>query len=174
MPTEFDVRLCPYCKEEIRADAIRCKHCRSALTPQTPGHGGTCPSCKEAIHPDALRCKHCGASVGPEHQSGCGCVGPTPSGASEASWLRSPTAAGSPPSLGKTPPTRPGIHQVAAPKCGTCESWQTNFGTSIVEFGVRTCFMLVPIPQANGSIRWEQITWVESCGGPPTLVTNMP
>lgn len=27
------VRACPYCKEKIRADAIKCKHCHSTVEP---------------------------------------------------------------------------------------------------------------------------------------------
>jgi hypothetical protein len=44
-------RTCPYCKEEIKPDATRCKYCRSQLQAVEPSHGGTCPYCKEAIHP---------------------------------------------------------------------------------------------------------------------------
>lgn len=69
--TESKSRNCPYCKEEIKADAVRCKHCRSTVVPEKPTHGGTCPYCKEAIHPEAIKCKHCGSSVGPSQ----GCAG---------------------------------------------------------------------------------------------------
>jgi hypothetical protein len=65
------LRKCPYCKEEIKADAVKCKHCHSTLAPEKPTHGGTCPYCKEAIHPEAVKCKHCGSAVGP----GQGCEG---------------------------------------------------------------------------------------------------
>lgn len=58
-------RLCPYCKEEINAEAIKCKHCKSYLLPEKPGHGGICPDCKEEINPEATKCKHCGSFVGP-------------------------------------------------------------------------------------------------------------
>lgn len=54
-----ETRDCPHCKEEILADAIKCKHCHSKLTPDHPDHGGTCPFCKETIKPDAIKCKHC-------------------------------------------------------------------------------------------------------------------
>jgi phage shock protein PspC (stress-responsive transcriptional regulator) len=30
-----DTRMCPYCAEEIRAAAIRCKHCGSFLSPRS-------------------------------------------------------------------------------------------------------------------------------------------
>ena len=53
-------RLCPFCKEEVKADAIRCKHCQVAIPLQEkPSHHGVCPFCKEQIHPEAIRCKHC-------------------------------------------------------------------------------------------------------------------
>ncbi len=31
-----DIRRCPYCDEEIRAEAIRCRHCRSRLAAVDP------------------------------------------------------------------------------------------------------------------------------------------
>ena len=64
MPDQPASRQCPFCKEEIRADAVKCKHCKSVLEPDKPSHGGTCPYCKEAILPEAIKCKHCGSIVG--------------------------------------------------------------------------------------------------------------
>ena len=52
-------RECPYCKETIKSDAIRCKHCGSSVSPEKPSHGGTCPYCREEIKSDAIVCKHC-------------------------------------------------------------------------------------------------------------------
>jgi hypothetical protein len=96
MAAESKTRNCPFCKEEIKADAIRCKHCRSVLAPEKPTHSGTCPYCKEAIHPEAIKCKHCGSSVGPKQ----GCEGCGPS-QTEAGFmaLRQPTGVGG---LGRT------------------------------------------------------------------------
>lgn len=59
MTNESKIRECPYCREEIRVGAIKCKHCGSSITPEKPSHEGTCPHCKEQIHPEATRCKHC-------------------------------------------------------------------------------------------------------------------
>lgn len=85
-----EARECPYCKEEIKAEAIKCKHCGSQLTPERPDHGGVCPYCKEAINPDAIKCKHCksdlladepgraGMDRGP--RGGCDCDGDEGSG----------------------------------------------------------------------------------------------
>ena len=69
---ESDVRACPYCKEEIKADAIKCKHCGSPLSPEKPSHGGVCPFCKEEIHPEAIRCKHCRSDLNTGTED-CGC-----------------------------------------------------------------------------------------------------
>lgn len=71
MATEAELRECPFCKEEIKAAAVKCKHCHSALQPKTPPHGGVCPYCKEAIKPDAIKCKHCGSMIGDSPQAGC-------------------------------------------------------------------------------------------------------
>ena len=54
---------CPYCKEEIKVDAIKCKHCGSSVEPKKPAHDGTCPYCKETIHPEAIKCKHCKSNL---------------------------------------------------------------------------------------------------------------
>ena len=58
-----DTRECPFCKEEIKAAAVKCKHCGSAVQPLSAEHGGTCPYCKESIQPGAIVCKHCKSSL---------------------------------------------------------------------------------------------------------------
>ncbi len=59
-----DLTVCPFCREEVKADAIKCKHCASALPQSTPVHDGICPFCKEEIHPEAVKCKHCRTMLG--------------------------------------------------------------------------------------------------------------
>jgi hypothetical protein len=70
--------------EEIRADAVVCKHCRSRVTGQAAAHGGVCPYCREDINPEATRCKHCGSDFVEREPSGarggCGCCGGVVSG----------------------------------------------------------------------------------------------
>ncbi len=67
-----DARECPYCQEEIRSKAIKCKHCGSAVRPAAKPHGGTCPFCKEEIKADAVRCKHCRSNLLTSDDD-CGC-----------------------------------------------------------------------------------------------------
>lgn len=73
-----NVTQCPFCKEDILAEAIVCKHCGSRLKSQGLDHGGVCPYCKEEIHPDATRCRHCRSDLargGGSAKQGCGCGG---------------------------------------------------------------------------------------------------
>jgi hypothetical protein len=63
-PQQPESRECPFCKEEVKATAVRCRHCQAALVPTRPDHGGECPFCKEAINVEAIRCKHCLADLG--------------------------------------------------------------------------------------------------------------
>ncbi len=56
---ENKTRECPYCKEDILVDAIKCKHCSSSVQPEKPAHEGKCPFCKEDINPGAIKCYHC-------------------------------------------------------------------------------------------------------------------
>lgn len=68
-------RQCPYCKEDIKSEAIKCKHCGSGLAPIMLEHGGICPYCKEMIHEDAAKCKHCKSMLNRSVEDDCGCSG---------------------------------------------------------------------------------------------------
>lgn len=59
MTDEKTNHTCPYCKEDIKYEAIKCKHCGSRINSDVPTHKGTCPYCKEEIKPEAIKCKHC-------------------------------------------------------------------------------------------------------------------
>jgi len=63
---------CPFCKEQINPEAVRCKHCHATIVAAKPGHHGVCPYCKESIHPEAVRCKHCHANLLSSGACGCG------------------------------------------------------------------------------------------------------
>ena len=62
---ESETRACPYCKEEVKAAAVRCKHCLADIAPTRPDHGGVCPLCREEIKAEAIRCMHCKATLVP-------------------------------------------------------------------------------------------------------------
>ena len=82
------IRECPFCREEVKAQATRCKHCHAAIPAEAPGHGGVCPLCKEDIKPDAVRCRHCRADLRPEARSAdCGCGGASSRAAAGATRL---------------------------------------------------------------------------------------
>lgn len=59
---------CPFCAEEIQADADKCNFCEEDLSisviekvnASNKGLMKKCPSCKEEIKQDANKCKHCG------------------------------------------------------------------------------------------------------------------
>ncbi|XLS28086.1 double zinc ribbon domain-containing protein [Flavobacteriaceae bacterium M23B6Z8] len=76
MESKKTIRECPQCKEDIKADAIKCKHCGSAVAPERLPHGGICTYCKEEIKKDAIKCKHCKSDL--SGNAGCGCKGDTP------------------------------------------------------------------------------------------------
>lgn len=74
---ESSTRTCPFCREEIHAGAIRCRHCHADVQPFAGAiHGGVCPYCREEIAPGALVCKHCrspvaGVPSAPLHDGEC-------------------------------------------------------------------------------------------------------
>jgi hypothetical protein len=71
MQSDNSIRQCPYCKEQIKGDANKCKHCGSMLPAQDPSHGGICPYCKEGILDDAIKCKHCKSLLTFQGEIGC-------------------------------------------------------------------------------------------------------
>jgi hypothetical protein len=72
METKKTTSDCPFCKEEIKSDAIKCKHCGSKLNASKPKHEGTCPYCKEDIHTEAIKCKHCKSNLSIKSNCKCG------------------------------------------------------------------------------------------------------
>ncbi len=75
MTDSTSTRQCPYCREKIKSEAIKCKHCNSSIAPSVLEHGGTCPYCKETIHKDAIKCKHCKSMLNTRIEDDCGCSG---------------------------------------------------------------------------------------------------
>ncbi len=76
MSNKSTLQDCPYCKEEIKADAIKCKYCGSSVVSEKPSHEGICPYCKEPISPQAIKCKHCKSELLNNQRSHCGCRQP--------------------------------------------------------------------------------------------------
>ena len=60
-------RPCPLCKEDVKPDAVRCKHCQGTTVAE-PTHDGVCPYCKETINPAAIRCFHCKSNLDPRRR----------------------------------------------------------------------------------------------------------
>lgn len=167
------VRVCPFCKEDIRSDAVRCKHCRSDIAPERPAHGGTCPYCREQVATEAIKCKHCGSAIGTDapvsgHSGcGCGCGGPRDAGQSHARLDESALFSRNTEFEGREESAVPSF-SVSKAGCGPCEptggvGWTPN---GIVLRGNRTCCRMIPFWQ-NGRIIWRRICWAEACGVSP-------
>jgi len=145
-----NIRKCPYCKEEIKAEATRCKHCRSNVPAEKPAHEGKCPYCKEAIHPEATKCKHCGSML----LTSAPCYGQDaitlPDSATSESVLSQPGQAGF-----------PGTSIANNPYCGDCE-----YGATIDPFlrqshGRRLCFKMERVELPGGVWMWMPRFWHE-------------
>jgi hypothetical protein len=164
MDTADTTRTCPFCKEEIKADAALCKHCRSAIPLEKPPHGGTCPYCKEAIHKEAIRCKHCGSAVGPV--AGCGCSPHEARMPPEASLAAK--AIGGLPGASANPTA-----MAASTSCGPCQTHYSLVWGGVLSYGTRTCSLRVPVTRPDGHVEIITVySWTESCG--PTQMTAMP
>ena len=151
-----ETRECPFCKEEINAEAIKCKHCRSSVTPKAPSHGGICPYCKEEIKPDAIKCKHCGTMVGNSVES-AGCAG-----CAEKTGLLDTVALNALISGSgiRQPPQGTFESGVAAlASCSGCG----RFGQTA--FGFRVCCKRVYIP----FLGYQTVCWAEPCYVGPIL-----
>jgi Double zinc ribbon len=87
MAENAEQRECPFCKESIKANAVKCRYCGSQLPRTAVDHEGVCPFCKEDIKPGALKCRYCHSRLGPlpsirgeplaaqRSQGDCGCGG---------------------------------------------------------------------------------------------------
>ena len=55
---QASTKLCPFCNQEIKREAIKCKFCEQMVS-----EAKECPFCKEMIHKDAIKCKHCKSDI---------------------------------------------------------------------------------------------------------------
>ena len=163
MSTKTKSRQCPFCKEQIKADALRCKHCRSSIEPEPTPHGGVCPWCKESIHVDAIKCKYCGSAVGAAAGSkDCGChqseavIGGSTVGVGAGSF--NPDISGENVAGGVSA-------SAAATGCGDCTGFNGtthDIRGNIRIRGTKQCCTMVPILIGDRVI-WRKVCWSESC-----------
>ena len=169
MAAKMQQRACPYCKEPIKADALRCKHCRSSIEPEAIPHGGVCPWCKESIKIDAIKCKHCGSAVGSEPRNGdCGCHEKEPAFGNS---ILGRSIGDIRPGGGFNPSGEAGDFSGAgtsaapANNCGECEGFYgatTDIRGHTRIRGQKTCCSMIPVLVGNRVI-WRKFCWTQSC-----------
>lgn len=59
------MQACPSCRERVKDDALRCKHCGADLNVKK------CPWCAELIDSAAQKCKHCKSYLAKVRCKGC-------------------------------------------------------------------------------------------------------
>ncbi|MGZ7116773.1 MAG: double zinc ribbon domain-containing protein [Methanobacterium sp.] len=68
---ENSTKSCPYCKEEIPVQAVKCMHCGNWVEKENSEQSLSenklekemtkfCPYCNSEVHYKALKCKYCG------------------------------------------------------------------------------------------------------------------
>jgi hypothetical protein len=63
---DSEYKMCPYCKEKIKKNAIRCKHCQSMIDNVV---AELCPFCQEDILSIDKTCPHCKSELNRDNRN---------------------------------------------------------------------------------------------------------